>query len=140
MKKSKLSIRIKQLLETSKRKNDEMRRISENQQMASEEVEKEKVLNNKMKETNEELKKEIMSKNLKIEQLVKDLNIYSGQNEMTEQLKLETTRKTMQIEELAKELKDSNETSSNLKIKLHTSCENVNDLTEDIRLKKKELK
>ena len=135
-----LSIRIKQLLETSKIRSDEMRRISENQQVATEEVEKEKVLNNKMKETNEELRKEIMSKSLKIEQLVKDLNTYSGQNKMTEQLKIETTRKTKQIEELAKELKESNETSSNLKVKLHTSCENVNDLAEDIRLKKKELK
>ena len=135
-----LCVRLKQLLEAGKRKNEEMKRISEEQQEASEQIEEERVLNSEIKETNEKLRKEMARKNLKIEQQAQELSTYSKQKELNEQLKKEATRKTNQIEELSDKLKESNETSKNLKIKLQISCENVNDLAEDIRGKKNELK
>ena len=87
----------------------------------------------KISNDKEELKEVIKGKNVKIDQQDKELNTICKQSELNEQLKKETGRKTKQIEELSQKLEESNEMSNNMKIKLQVSCENVNDLAEDIR-------
>ena len=116
-----------------------MKKISDEKVVISGKLEKERAKNLELNKLNEELSKDTQEKNLKMEELVKKLDSNQKQNELNEQLRKETARKTRQIEELSNKLEDSNQTSDNLKIKLQISCENVNDLTEDIRVKKKEL-
>ena len=135
-----LCVRVRQLLESEKKRNEETKQVIEEKAQLSEQREKERASIVKLKEHNKELAKDVAEKNRKMEELFTEASRRMKDDELNEQLKKETTRKTKQIEELSLRLNDSIETSSTLKIKLQVSCENVNDLTEDIRKKKKELK